>query len=511
MTMSKSLSRRGFLATSGKTLLAAGALSGAMETLLAACNTAASAVTEVSYTYPTFTPVPDIQVVQDAINNIVRAKYNLTLKLNPINAGSYDQKQKLAVAAGDVQDIVYAVPWTNNYYVNVAQGALVPLDDLLKKNAPKTFASMSAQAWNATRVSGKIYGVLNQQPWTRPIGPRVRKDLAQKYGLDLDKVTTFDDLTPFLAAVKAGEPGITPIGIGQITDKGGPYSSVYLGYEIVDGVSTDAGIVGVKADDANLQVVNIATLPEFFHQVQLARQWFLAGYYPVDLPGDQVTANWRAGKYAMEIDVVHRDSVGQLKLTYGFDFVAKGLGPLVLTTSGIIATMNNISSTSKHPEAAMKMLEIFNNDLDVYHLLCRGVEGKHYAITDKANNVVGFPPGVTASNDRYNPSSSWMFGNIFNDFYSSEEVVGAWPLSLKDNQTATPSKALGFAFDPTNVKTELAQVQLAQQQYGYPLIMGRVDSNRGLTTYLSKLNDAGLPKVITEVQTQLNKWKSSNG
>jgi putative aldouronate transport system substrate-binding protein len=510
--MSKSLSRRGFLATSGKTLLAAGALGGAMETLLTACDTGTSTgITEVSYTYPTFTPVPDVRVVQDAINKIVRSKYHLTLKLNPIDAGSYDQKQKLAVAAGDEQDIVYAVPWTNNYYVNVAQGALLPLDDLLKKYAPNTFASMSAQAWTATRVNGKIYGVLNQQPWTRPIGPRVRKDLAQKYGLNLDTVNTFDDLTPFLAAVKAGEPGITPIGIGQITDKGGPYSSVYLGYEIVDGVSTDAGIIGVKADDPNLQVVNIAMLPEFFHQAQLARQWFLAGYYPVDLPGDQVTANWRAGKYAMEIDVVHRDSVGQLKLTYGFDFVAKGLGPLVLTTSGIIATMNNISSTSKHPEAAMAMLEVFNNDLDVYHLICRGVEGKHYAITAKANNVIGFPSGVTPSNDRYNPSSSWMFGNIFNDFYSSEEVVGAWPLSLKDNQTATPSKALGFAFDPTNVKTELAQVQLAQQQYGYPLIMGRVDSTSGLKTYLSKLNDAGLPKVITEVQNQLNKWKSSNG
>jgi putative aldouronate transport system substrate-binding protein len=510
--MSKSLSRRRFLAEGGKTILAVGAMSTAAETLLSACGPAATTTTgpvAVSYTYPTFTPVPDVQQVQDAINKILSARYNVTLKLNPINAGAYDQKQKLAVAGGDVQDIVYAVPWTNNYYINVAQGALLPLDDLLHKYAPKTFASMSAQAWNATRVSGKIYGVLNQQPWTRPIGPRVRKDLAQKYGLNLDNVTTFADLTPFLAAVKAGEPGITPIGIGQITDKGGPYSSVYVGYEIVDGVSTDAGILGVKADDPNLKVVNIATLPEFFHQVQLARQWFQAGYYPTDLPGDQVTANWRAGKYAMEIDVVHRDSVGQLKLTYGFDFVAKGLGPLILTTSGIIATMNNISSTCKNPQAAMTVIEAFNNDLDVYHLLCRGIEGKHYVISDKKNNVVGFPTGVTASNDRYNPSSSWEFGNIFNDFYSSEDVVGAWPLSLKDNQTATPSQALGFAFDPTNVKTELAQVQLVQQQYGYPLIMGRVDSSSGLQTYLSKLNDAGVGKVISEIQRQLDKWKSS--
>ncbi len=268
--MSKPISRRRFLAEGGKTILktilTVGALSGATGTLLSACGpatTTTSGSVEVSYTYPTFTPVPDVQQVQDALNKILQTRYNVTLKLKPIDAGAYDQKQKLAVAAGDVQDIVYAVPWTNNYYVNVAQGALSPLDDLLQKYAPKTFASMSAQAWQATKVSGKIYGVLNQQPWTRPIGPRVRKDLAQKYGLDLSQVTTFDDLTPFLAAVKAGEPHITPIGIGQITDKGGPYSSVYLGYEIVDGVSTDAGIIGVKADDPNLRVVNIAMLPEF--------------------------------------------------------------------------------------------------------------------------------------------------------------------------------------------------------------------------------------------------------
>src|SRR5260370_35991635 len=173
--------------------------------------------------------------------------------------------------------------------------------------------------------------------------------------------------------------------------------------------------------------------------------------------------------------------------------------------------MNNISSTSKNPQAAMKVIEAFNNDLDVYHLICRGIAGKHYMVADQKNNVVGFPTGVTPSNDCYNPQSSWMFGNIFNDYYSSEDVVGAWPLSLKDNQTATPSQALGFAFDPTNVKTELAQVQLAQQQYGYPLIMGRVDSNAGLQTYLSKLPHTGVEQITPELPCQLDKWKSSKG
>jgi putative aldouronate transport system substrate-binding protein len=511
--MPEPFTRRKFLVQGGKGLLAGGAIVAAGP-VLSACDwfskaSSSTSTAQVAYTYPTFTPVPDVSLVQEAINKITLPKYGLTFKLNPIDSGAYDQKQKLAVAAGDIQDIVYSVPWINNYYVNVAQGALKPLDALLKSDAPKTYASMSAQAWNATKVNGKIYGVLNQQPWTRPIGPRVRKDLADKYGLDLTTINTFDDLTPWLAAVKKGEPKVTPIGYAQISDQGGPYSAAYLGYEIVDGVSTDAGVIGVKADDQNLKVVNIATLPEFLHQVQLARQWYKAGYYPLEPPGDQATANWRAGQYAMEIAVVHRDSTGQLKQTYGFDFVAKGLGPLVLTTGGIIATMNNVSSTSKNPEAAMKALEVLNTDVDVYHLICRGIEGTHYVVTDASKQVIGFPTGVTASNNRYNPQTSWMFGDLFNDFYSSEDVAGAWPLSLKDNQTATPSQALGFAFDPTNVKTELAQVQQAQQQYGYTLIMGRVDTNAGLNTYLSKLHDAGIDKVIGEIQKQLDTWKSS--
>src|SRR3989442_10833533 len=188
-----------------------------------------------------------------------------------------------------------------------------------------------------------------------------------------------------------------------------------------------------------MKVVNIATLPEFLQQVKLARQWFQAGYYPVDPPGEQATANWRAGQYAVEIDVVHRDSTGQLKATYGFDFIAKGLGPLVLTTGGIIATMNNISSTSKHPEAAMTLLEALNTDVEVYRLISRGIEGKHYVVTDAKNGVVGFPTGVTASNNRYNPQTSWMFGDLVNDYYYSPDVVGAWPMPIQAKHPAARS------------------------------------------------------------------------
>ncbi len=187
------------------------------------------------------------------------------------------------------------------------------------------------------------------------------------------------------------------------------FSYVIINYFVFALLNTSNGLVNHLLMGLGMPAINWYASPQYWPVIlTLVNLWKNAGFwnYPVDLPGDQVTANWRAGQYAMEIDVVHRDSLGQLKQTYGYDFVAKGLGPLILTTSGIIATMNNISSTSKNPQAAMKVIEAFNNDLDVYHLICRGVEGKHYVVTDQKNNVIGFPTGVTASNDRYNPQSS---------------------------------------------------------------------------------------------------------
>ena len=81
--MSRSLSRRRFLSASGKTVFALGAAGGSAGAFLAACSSGGStgSATEVSYTYPTFAPVPDVKLVQDAMNKILLDKYNVTIKL----------------------------------------------------------------------------------------------------------------------------------------------------------------------------------------------------------------------------------------------------------------------------------------------------------------------------------------------------------------------------------------------------------------------------------------------
>ena len=55
----------------------------------------------------------------------------------------------------------------------------------------------------------------------------------------------------------------------------------------------------------------------------------------------------------------------EMKAMYGFDFESKNLtDPLILDTAGATATLNAICATSKHPEAAMQVLELLNTDAE---------------------------------------------------------------------------------------------------------------------------------------------------
>jgi putative aldouronate transport system substrate-binding protein len=87
---------------------------------------------------------------------------------------------------------------------------LAPLDDLLPEYAPGLWASMPETTWNAARVNGTIYGVINQQIFPKPWGVHPRVDLLEKYDFSLDDVTKFEDMEPWLTAVRDGE-GITPV------------------------------------------------------------------------------------------------------------------------------------------------------------------------------------------------------------------------------------------------------------------------------------------------------------
>ncbi|KRE92071.1 hypothetical protein ASG89_34005 [Paenibacillus sp. Soil766] len=101
---------------------------------------------------------------------------------------------------------------TNNYAQNVGKGAFLPLDDLLAKYAPQSFASVPKNFWEAAKVKGKIYGFINQQISARTPAVSISIDLADLYKFDINSIegkisgSTLNLLEPIIQKVRKDHP-----------------------------------------------------------------------------------------------------------------------------------------------------------------------------------------------------------------------------------------------------------------------------------------------------------------
>ncbi len=233
-------------------------------------------IVDVKYSYAGRGVPRDLQQVQDAINAILNEEIGVNLILDPIDFAAFNDRMQLQLAAGEPCDIIFTAPWINSYTNNVANGSLLPLDDLLLQEAPGLWASMPETTWNAARINGRIYGAINQQIFVSPWGVHARKDLLEKYNFSLDSVTKWEDMESFLAAVKEGE-GITPVYADSGSIGSSLFLSQYYGYDALD---DGIGFIGIKADDETLTVVNLVETPEYRQAADLSKKWVDAGYFP---------------------------------------------------------------------------------------------------------------------------------------------------------------------------------------------------------------------------------------
>jgi putative aldouronate transport system substrate-binding protein len=334
----------------------------------------------------------------------------------------------------------------------------------------------------------------------------VRKDLLEKYGFSLDTVQRWEDMEPFLEAVRDGE-GIAPV---YSDDSRGSslWRHTYWGYDPLD---DGIGFASIKADDDTLTVVNTIETPEYREAANLAKKWMDNGFFLQEPPpADEAIAQFRAGGFAMGYHVEKPGNDVEMQNMTGWEFVSKNLtDPLILDTAGATATMNGICATSQHPVEAMRVLEMFNTDVEIYNLLSRGIEGAHWVWVDEGNQVMGFPEGVTGDTSTYNPNTDWMFGNQFNAYYRDPKQVGAWEATKAMNDGAYPSKALGFVVDREPIKTEIAQVKAVLDEFAKPIEWGWVAYDDAAPDLIEKMKAAGSDAIIAEVQRQLNEWAAA--
>lgn len=514
------VTRRRFISNGGKALAVGTLGGGSLGSLLAACGgsspTSSSGPTAVSYTFTSFSKLTDAPLVSNAMSATSQLKkLGIKVNLNPIDSASYDQKLQLGYTAGQPYDMMFTAPWANNYTQNAIQGNFLALDDLLPQYAPQLYQSMPAPFWDAVRVNGKIYGVPNQNYFAYVFGVFLNKKYADKYKNTIPAtVNTYADIEPFLAAVKQNEPNVTPV---YMTDTGVAGGLLFSGADYgIDGFPATTNLAGVYYNDKSLRVFNVFESPEFQQAVELRWKWKQLGYFKKDpVPSALSIAQVQANEYAMLIGQQAKpNDIPTIEDHFGIPMTVKTVGTPFLTTGGLVQNLNAIARTSQHPDKVMQFMNLVNTDAEIFNLLCHGIEGKHYVFINQAEKLIGFPNGVTATTDGYNPGSDWMFGNEQNGYYTDANSVGIFNNIQHANNTAARSVAFGFNFDPTNVKTQIAQLNaligpIPTGAIPTALQYGKLDPQK-LPDYISQLKQAGADAVVAEAQKQLDAWASKH-
>ena len=161
-----------------------------------------------------------------------------------------------------------------------------------------------------------------------------------------------------------------------------------------------------------------------------------------------------------------------------------------------------IPATSKNPERALMMIELFRNDQTYFDLTTYGIKGRNYELT--ADGKLTLPSGVTAANNGFPPDGPCPWGWRQDNFYRS--YVNAWPSfdttrkEMVKLHISSPLQA--FLMNETSIKSELAAISSVQKQYEYPLLWGISDPVSGLATLKDEMKKAGMDKVMAEVGKQ---------
>ncbi|MDR1565864.1 MAG: ABC transporter substrate-binding protein [Treponema sp.] len=438
-------------------------------------------------------PQTDTPAVLAEVNKyLAGAGVNATLKIVETDFGSYNQKMQMVIASQEPYDLCYTASWINNYTDNVAKNAFLPLDDLLPQYAAQLWKDIPVGGWDACRIKGKIYGVPNQQIWAYTKGVDIVRSWLDKYGYTKDSIKTVADLEGFMAKVKKDNPNMYPF----VASRGG------VNNNLLDPVDIIVANVGYYLTDNSLKIQNIMETPEMVVQMKRNRDWYLKGYVRPDVATltDNARNDLLSGlSIAGWTGNVKPSDESEMYAQYGFEFSMIPLSRSWLTTSGITATITAVSQQSKNPEAVVQLLNLVNTDKAFYTLITRGIEGKHYRKTD-ANYVEIIP------NSGYAPNADWMYGSVFNSYLLPGQDLTVWEDTIKMNNNATPSPLIGFVLDPTPIQTEIANVTAVWEEC-IGLADGSADFDTAYPAYLAANKAAGVDKIITEIQRQVDEWK----
>ena len=458
---------------------------------------------------------------------------NTTVEFIDVSFDEYSEKFSQVLASGEGVDLAWT-GWLINKPQNIADGNLMPLDDLLAEYGQGIVDVLGENVVEIHRnaADGKLYYLPS---WQGLCGERrgwlVVTEIAELAGdtwiedteAALNKwrnnysegteafQAVLDQATKYLAAAKeAGKLG-AGINTGRV-----------FGWSMYNGTRSNPGVggseIGIPFEDNTFTVIDGVASEHYKLYAKTMADWYKEGYIRSDIMSvdtstltmpkngeiTDTTYVFSCDPYLTEADQEAAIADAGMDMTY---LPIEENAYLILGGD----TSYAIPYCADEPERAMMVLNAIYSQPDLYNTLIYGIEGEDYTKNADGTITTSYVGASPTADDSYG-IQRWIIGSCKNalinngtdpNYYADLEALEA---------TAQVNPFLNFTFDRTNVEGICASILNVYYEYGPQIDNGVAGDNweELYNNYMAARKDAGIEELVTEFQNQLNAYIEAN-
>mgnify|MGYP000100781592 CR=1 FL=1 len=456
---------------------------------------------------------------------------NTTVEFIDVPFEEYSEKFSQVLASGEGVDLAWT-GWLINKPQNIADGNLMPLDDLLAEYGQGIVDILGKNVVEIHRnADGNIYYLPSWQglcgerrgwlvvteiaelagdTWIEDTEAALNKWRNNYSGIE-DFQAVLDQATKYLAAAKeAGK-----LGAGINTGRA-------FGWSMYNGMYSFLGVggaeIGITYCDGTFTVKDGVAGEHYKLYAKTMADWYKEGYIRSDIMSvdtstlttpkngeiTDTTYVFSCDPYLTEADQEAAIADAGMDMTY---LPIEENAYLILGGD----TSYAIPYCADEPERAMMVLNAIYSQPDLYNTLIYGIEGEDYTKNADGTITTSYVGASPTADDSYG-IQRWIIGSCKNalinngtdpNYYADLEALEA---------TAQVNPFLNFTFDRTNVEGICASILNVYYEYGPQLDNGVAGDNweELYNNYMAARKDAGIEELVTEFQNQLNAYIEAN-
>lgn len=458
---------------------------------------------------------------------------NTTVEFIDVPFEEYSEKFSQVLASGEGVDLAWT-GWLINKPQNIADGNLMPLDDLLAEYGQGIVDILGENVVEIHRNAddGKLYYLPS---WQGLVGDRrgwlVVTEIAELAGdtwiedteAALNKwrnnysegteafQAVLDQATKYLAAAKeAGKLG-AGINTGRV-----------FGWSMYNGTRSNPGVggseIGIPFEDNTFTVIDGVASEHYKLYAKTMADWYKEGYIRSDIMSvdtstltmpkngeiTDTTYVFSCDPYLTEADQDAATADAGMDMTY---LPIEENAYLILGGD----TSYAIPYCADEPERAMMVLNAIYSQPDLYNTLIYGIEGEDYTKNADGTITTSYVGASPTADDSYG-IQRWIIGSCKNALINNGTDPNYYADLEALEETARVNPFLNFTFDRTNVEGICASILNVYYEYGPQIDNGVAGDNweELYNNYMAARKDAGIEELVTEFQNQLNAYIEAN-